>query len=598
MAGGIAALQAALPDYEIQSELGRGAMGVVYLANHRALNRAVAIKQLPPAFAADAAVRDRFLSEAQTVASLKHPHVVVIHDFVDRDGQLALVMEHLPNGTVWDQFLYHGLNASRACGLVLATLAGVSHAHERGVLHRDIKPENLIFDDEWQLKVTDFGIAQMLSGRATMGTETGAIVGTPAYMAPEQADGRVCGPPADVYAAGAMLYEMLSGSLPFAGYNDAMAMATARLTADPPHLGSVAPSVPEPVVAATMAALTRAESDRYPSAEAFGVALAEAAAESWGPEWMLESGTAVRGSAAIEAASRTTRPRSDSAAAAAAAAPAPDPRTADTPSDVAPVVPKSRHRVVGANLNSLAPSDIVSLREIRQPGNPAPFLVIGLILLAAAAVVAGLGRGANPEPTGPAVSGAAIAGQLVGASRGPIPVDMTDGIPMTISDADGLIDARFLGIPVGQANLGGGVLGPGYLRYTTAGVVELVAADGAGTETMVPVRVTNSPYPTAPFVIAAMLALGAAASVSSNLRGLRARRIRIGPYVGLLVSGALLGAAAAVLAMLVLETPASLSAVINAAALGAAGCAVFGEGFRRWYRSRRLKRLVVAGLRR
>ena len=299
-------LQAVLPDYEVTTELGRGAMGIVYLATHKALGRTVAIKELPASFSADALVRDRFLTEARTVASLDHPHVVVIHDFVDREGHLALVMEHLPNGTVWDQFLHHGLAAPRACGLVLATLAGVHHAHDRGVMHRDIKPENLIFTHDWQLKVTDFGIAQVLSGDSTMGTEEGAIVGTPAYMSPEQAEGRTCGPPADVYASGAMLYEMLTGALPFPDGQSAMEMALARLSGDPVPIDAVGPAVPEPIAEATMHALLRSDSDRFQSAEEFGVALAEAAAFTWGPEWMSESGTAVRGSQAIEQAARTT----------------------------------------------------------------------------------------------------------------------------------------------------------------------------------------------------------------------------------------------------------------------------------------------------
>ena len=127
----------------------------------------------------------------------------------------------------------YGLAAPRACGLVLATLSGVHHAQGKGIMHRDIKPENLIFTHDWQLKVTDFGIAQVLTGRETMGTMEGAIVGTPAYMSPEQAEGRTCGPQADVYASCAMLYEMLTGALPFPHAVNAMSMATARLTDDP-----------------------------------------------------------------------------------------------------------------------------------------------------------------------------------------------------------------------------------------------------------------------------------------------------------------------------------------------------------------------------
>jgi serine/threonine-protein kinase len=631
-------LQAVLPDYEVTTELGRGAMGIVYLATHRALGRTVAIKELPASFSADATVRERFLTEARTVASLDHPHVVVIHDFVDREGHLALVMEHLPNGTVWDQFLHHGLAAPRACGLVLATLAGVHHAHDRGVMHRDIKPENLIFTHDWQLKVTDFGIAQVLSGDATMGTEEGAIVGTPAYMSPEQAEGRTCGPPADVYASGAMLYEMLTGALPFPDGTSAMEMALARLSDDPVPIDTVGPAVPEPIAEATMHALLRSDSDRFQSAEEFGVALAEAAAFTWGPEWMSESGTAVRGSQAIEQAARTTdrrflmpggdratetgespnevTPDADEAgstvfegdaatdagdaiddaeaktgtADAPDAAPAPAPAAAPSFEAIptAAVVPQQKQRVAGADLNKLAPEDIVNLREVRGPGTPLPFLLVGLLLVALGAYFALVGQGADPEPVAAGsitLGGAGVTGAEISE------IDLT--APVAYSGPEDL-SASFLGIPIGAPTIEGGELDPSYLRFTGTAVVELSSGD----DTSFPVRASNSPYPTAPFVAAVLLGAGGLSSVQANLRGLRARRFRISPYLGLMVSGALAGAAAAVIGMIVLSTPADPSTVIISAALAGLGCAVFGEGYRRWYRRRRLKRVAVARSRR
>ena len=633
-------LQAVLPDYEVTTELGRGAMGIVYLATHRALGRTVAIKELPASFSADPTVRERFLAEARTVASLDHPHVVVIHDFVDRDGHLALVMEHLPNGTVWDQFLHHGLAAPRACGLVLATLAGVHHAHDRGVMHRDIKPENLIFTHDWQLKVTDFGIAQVLSGDSTMGTEEGAIVGTPAYMSPEQAEGRTCGPPADVYASGAMLYEMLTGALPFPDGQSAMEMALARLSEDPVPIGSVGPAVPEPIAEATMHALTRSDSDRFQSAEEFGVALAEAAAFTWGPEWMSESGTAVRGSLAIEQAARTTdrrflmpgddratevgegadasvtpdaedagstlfegdvegggasdgagddagdAPAADAAPTSPAPAPAPEP-VAFEEIPTAAVVPKQKQRVAGADLNQLAPEDIVNLREVRGPGTPLPFVLVGLVLVALAAYFALVGQGADPEAV--AAGAVSLDGVAVTGSE----IQELDLTAPAAYDGPSELSATFLGIPIGAPTVDGGELDPSYLRFTGAGVIELSSDD-----TTFPVRATNSPYPTAPFVAAALLGLGGLSSVQANLRGLRGRRFRLSPYLGLVISGALAGAAAAVIGMVVLSTPADPSTVIIAAALAGIGSAVFGEGYRRWYRRRRLKRIAVARSRR
>jgi len=616
---GATALQAALPDYEVTQELGRGAMGIVYLGRHKALDRLVAIKELPPSFAIDDGVRERFLTEARVVAALDHPHVVVIHDFVDRDGHLALVMEHLPNGTVWDQFLNHGLAAPRACGLVLATLAGVHHAHDRGILHRDIKPENLIFTHDWQLKVTDFGIAQVLTGTETMGTVEGAIIGTPAYMSPEQAEGRACGRPADVYASGAMLYEMLTGSLPFPHATDAMSMAMARLTDDPVPIHSVGPVVPGAIGEVAMAALARSETDRFSNAEEFGVALGEAAAETWGPDWMSESGTTVQGSEAIEQASRTTGggatrsraidpddrepapPVVDSAidelassdAASALPTSAPPAAPATPPAQLPPIIPQQRQRVVGADLHDLVPDDMLNLAEVRSPRSPMLPALLALAGLVAAVLIAVAGLGSDPT-----VSDAArgsVDGVNLQSSSSIAEVDLTAPFPLSGIEAE-TVKATFLGIPIGSANVVDGQIDPGYLKFSGAGVIEL-APDGRLDESF-PVRATNSVYPTAPFVLAVMLALGGLASAQSNLRGLRARRVRIAPYVGLAISGAISGAALAVLAMVVLQTPASVTTIIASAALFAGGSVVLGEAYRRWRRGRRLKRVTVATARR
>lgn len=630
---GNSVLQSALPDYEISKELGRGAMGIVYLGRHRALDRLVAIKELPPSFAADESVRERFLTEARVVASLDHPHVVVIHDFVDRDGHLAIVMEHLPNGTVWDQFLHHGLAAPRACGLVLATLAGLHHAHDRGIMHRDIKPENLIFTHDWQLKVTDFGIAQVLSGRETMATTDGSIVGTPAYMSPEQAEGKPCGPPADVYASGAMLYEMLTGSLPFPNATDAMSMATARLVEDPVPIHAVGPQLPGAIGDVAMQALARHESDRFASAEAFGVALAEAAADTWGPEWMSEAGTAVRGSEAIEQASRTTggstlkrnravdpddretavgAPPTDDRETAVGASPTDDRETAvgasltddretavpKTPAgsfhetvamaDLQPIVPAQQTRVGVADLNELVPDDIVNVAEVRAPRSPLVPALLALAGLAAAVLLALVGLGSDPVATGPTVR---VNGQATDSTSVLAEVDLTE--PFAVEGLSGdSVQATILGIPVGSAPIESGMIDPGYLRYSAAGVVEF--SDASGGEVSFPVRSTNSVYPTAPFVVALMVALGGLGSVQSNLRGMRSRRVRISPYIGLIISGAIAGAGGAVLAMLLLNAPFSQATVIATAGSAAFGSLALGEAYRRWRRRRRLKRVTVA----
>ncbi|TQC38208.1 serine/threonine protein kinase, partial [Rhodococcus sp. WS4] len=215
---------AALPAYEVGGELGHGGWGVVLAGQHRALGRPVAIKQLPPAFATDPGIRRRFTAEGRLLASLDHPHVVPVYDFVEHDGLCLLVMELLPGGTVWNRFTRTGFNAHAAVAVALACAAGLTAAHNRSILHRDIKPENLLFAASGAIKVTDFGIAKVIGGNETLATKAGDVLGTPSYIAPEQARGGELTPATDVYALATMLYELLAGELPFPAADDAMAL--------------------------------------------------------------------------------------------------------------------------------------------------------------------------------------------------------------------------------------------------------------------------------------------------------------------------------------------------------------------------------------
>ena len=216
---------AALSSYDIGAEIARGGWGIVLAGKHRHLDREVAIKQLPRAFAADPGVRARFLAEARLVASLDHPHIVPVYDFVEREGLCLLVMERLSGGTVWTRFVEDGVSAETACAIAVATAVALHHAHEHGVLHRDVKPENLLFARSGVLKVTDFGIAKVLGGTDTVATRAGEVLGTPSYMAPEQATAGELSPATDIYSLGVMLYELLSGRLPFDQTDDSPLLA-------------------------------------------------------------------------------------------------------------------------------------------------------------------------------------------------------------------------------------------------------------------------------------------------------------------------------------------------------------------------------------
>jgi serine/threonine-protein kinase len=302
-------IAAAMPDYDVERELGRGGMGVVYLGRHRRLDRGVAIKELPPSFAADPEVRERFSTEARTLAGLSHPHIVPIFDYVEREGLCLIVMEQLPGGTVWDRFTTTGLTPPTACAITMACCAALEHAHSKGVLHLDVKPDNLMFDSESAIKVTDFGIARVISGDRTMGTVNGQVLGTPAYMSPEQARGEELSPTSDVYATGVMLYELLSGQLPWVGATSASELLAQRLKQDPIPLSEVAPHVPPLLADVVMRAISRDVTQRYPRAEELGVAIGEACGESWGPTWLDHAGVAIVGSERLTRAARTTGTR-------------------------------------------------------------------------------------------------------------------------------------------------------------------------------------------------------------------------------------------------------------------------------------------------
>ncbi|WP_116996661.1 serine/threonine-protein kinase [Desertimonas flava] len=285
------AVAAALPGYDIGDELGRGGWGVVLAGRHTRLGRDVAIKQLPPAFASDPDVRARFAAEARLLASLDHPHIVPVYDYVERDGLCLLVMEQLSGGTAWTRFTSEGLDARSTCGMVLCTAVALEYAHSHGVLHRDIKPENLLFTgDLAQVKVADFGIARVIAGGRTMATAAGEVLGTPAYMAPEQATGGPVTPATDVYALGVTLYELLSGTLPFPRGESALAVLYQRVHTSPTPLPSVAPTVPDRIAELVMWALMTDPEHRPPTAHAFAMELAERATDVFGRGWLARTG--------------------------------------------------------------------------------------------------------------------------------------------------------------------------------------------------------------------------------------------------------------------------------------------------------------------
>lgn len=277
-------IQQALPAYEIADELGRGAFGVVYEARHTQLGRHVAIKQLPQSFAEDDDVRERFVAEAQMVASLEHPHIVPVYDFVESEGSRFLIMERCA-GSVGDRFKEEGIVTDEACAAVLACLAALDFAHEKGLLHRDVKPENLMYDTKGVVKLGDFGIARDL-GVETRRTATGMIVGTPAYMSPEQCRGDDLTPASDVYSVAMMGYELLTGALPFPSTTSVNGLLAHHLVTVPTPLLQTRPELPGAVGEVIDTALSKDLNVRYSTAEEFATALARACVTAFGSGWL------------------------------------------------------------------------------------------------------------------------------------------------------------------------------------------------------------------------------------------------------------------------------------------------------------------------
>ena len=250
--------------YRIVKPLGSGGMADVYLAHDDVLDRDVALKVMSARYASDEEFVERFKREAQSAAALSHPNIVSIFDRGEaEDGTYYIAMEYLPGGTLKDRILKRGALPPRTAAAVALQIAeALCAAHERDVVHRDIKPHNILITGTGDVKVTDFGIARAASS-STM-TRTGHILGTAHYISPEQAMGEPVGPASDLYSLGIVLYEMLTGELPFdADTPLGIAMKHVNGHLRPPQ--TVNPTVPDGINAVTVRLLSKHPEDRYAS---------------------------------------------------------------------------------------------------------------------------------------------------------------------------------------------------------------------------------------------------------------------------------------------------------------------------------------------
>src|SRR5690242_2331835 len=261
--------------YEVDSEIGRGGMGVVYRAKDKRLKRTVAIKVLPPELAFQSAIKTRFLREAETAAQLSHPNIVPIYSVDEAESLVFFVMAYISGDNLAKRLHDTGvLNTDDVRRVSREVADALAYAHERGVVHRDIKPDNILLDSTTgRAMVTDFGIARASEGDNRL-TATGMAIGTPAYMSPEQAAGdRQIDGRSDLYSLGVVAYQMLAGQLPFQASSTA-AMLMKHISERPAPLDQVRPDVPPDLSAAIMMLLEKEPANRFPSAAAFEAVMA------------------------------------------------------------------------------------------------------------------------------------------------------------------------------------------------------------------------------------------------------------------------------------------------------------------------------------
>ncbi|HEX4588213.1 MAG TPA: serine/threonine-protein kinase [Mycobacterium sp.] len=614
MTASLQRLRAALPGYDIGEEIGRGGCGVVLSGTHQRLQRPVAIKQIPAQFVTDAAVRRRFVAEARLMAAIDHPHVVAVYDYIEDDDLCLLVMEYLHGGTVASRFTNDGFDAASATAVALACAAGLQAAHRHGVLHRDIKPANLLFTANGTVKLTDFGIAKIVGGDETLVTRAGEIVGTPAYIAPEQARGQAVSPATDIYALSTMLYQLLSGVLPFPPGEDSMATLFMHAFEQPTPLTDAAPTVPGPIAEVVMRGLATDPGERIGSAESFGVELAGPAAQCWGNDWLTPVGIPVIGADTIVAAA--TGASQHVSMPTATRSPTPTPPRPRAPQSggttrIRPAQPLPQAQVALADVGR---EDVAPVQQVIKFSSPGLPFALAAVLGMAAVALAVIGLGAPPRGGDLRPGMVTIAG-VDPTTTDAVTVDMTKPIPVTITGVNG--DTAALALNVLGATFGrhDAPLTPGGQTLTAAvpapvnpyllagrTTAELTVLSGPTTTATYRfgIRTTQRATTTAVAVGTVLLALFAAAYLESYLRALRRGRNRLSSSLGVPISAAGLAVAVIGAVWILLGREPTVDTLVGSATLAAAAGITAASGamrIGRKYRYRRSRRARERALR-
>ena len=258
-------------NYKIDSLIGKGGMGSVYLASHTQVNRKVAIKSLLPQFMANEEIKQRFKNEASTLAHLQHPNIVGLFDYVENEKGMFLVMEFV-EGTPLDEFINNvtgPMPEKRAVSIMKEILTGFSYAHLKGIVHRDIKPGNIIISKNDSAKILDFGIARLMGDGNHNLTKTGTQMGTVFYMSPEQVQGKKLDHRSDIYSLGITFYQMLTGINPYSKLTTEYEVFSQIVKEELPAPKDVYPGVPDYLASVIKKAMEKNPDNRFQSCDEF-----------------------------------------------------------------------------------------------------------------------------------------------------------------------------------------------------------------------------------------------------------------------------------------------------------------------------------------
>ena len=372
--------------------------------------RRVLVKQLHPSLLADPEARRRFTEGAPVLKSIDHPHVVrtLTHD----ETGCVLVSEFVEGGTL-RQRARRGVSPEVACALVLAIASAVERAARAGVLHRDLKPENVLFTSSGVVKVSDFGLAEIVSGRRTLATRDGTVLGAADYMPPELVRSEQPVPASDVYALATILYELLAGRLPFGGNGDGLATMARHVQEAPADLVTVARGVPPAVAGVTMRGLAAEPGERYAGADDFGAALADAAAQAWGPGWLRNTGISVTASETVTDRLHATRALEVPAVAETLAPPAHAAAAAAGETITAPVIPAA-----AAPAPAPPPGSPPPAAGPKRPTGLIAALVALVVALGVALIVVLVTRNSGPSTTTIGPKSITVPGQVAWTNTG------------------------------------------------------------------------------------------------------------------------------------------------------------------------------------